>query len=150
MNWNEIKVDHKKIYPENRITVFMMDTESGKPATHWVDKAYENYEFKKECMFNCYITIDLTDSYNAQKIDHDVTEIEHYFRTNLREVGVCHLIARITTDVGMHIELYVDDVENAINKFNELEEDPHRLVNFDCEISDDEEWVNVSEILIAK
>ena len=41
----------------------------------------------------------------------------------------------------------MDDVEKAIHKFNELEENADRLVNFSCEISDDENWENVDEIL---
>lgn len=147
MNWEEIRLDNKKIYPANSITVFLMNTESGKPATHWVDKAYKNYTFKKECMFNCYITVDLTDDFNAQKQNLDITDIEKYFTTNLREVCICHIVARITTDSGINLELYVDDIENAINKFNELEDDADRLVKFGCEINDDENWKNVYEIL---
>ena len=147
MNWKEIKLDDKEIYPENSITVFMMETESGKHTTHWVDKAYKNYKFKKECMFNCYITVDFTDDFNSQKQNIDVTEIENYFKNKLREVCVCHIVARITTDTGINLELYVDNVENAINKFNELEEGTDRLVSFSCEINDDEDWENVYEIL---
>lgn len=147
MNWEAIKSDAQKIYPANSITVFMMNTESGKPATHWVDKAYKNYPFKNECMFNCYISVDLTDEWNAQKQDLDVSDIENYFTSNLRAVCVCHIVARITTDNGLNIELYVDDVEKAINQLNELEEDANRLIHFSCEISDDENWENVAEIL---
>lgn len=144
MNWEEIKLDKKRIYPKNSITVFMMNTESGKPATHWVDKAYKNYEFKNECMFNCYITVDLTDVFNSQKENID---IEKYFTTKLREVCVCHLVARITTNTGINLELYVDDVEKVVNKLNEIEETKNRLVNFNCEINDDENWENVEGIL---
>jgi hypothetical protein len=147
MNWEEIKLDKKKIYPTNKITIFMMNTESGKPATHWVDIAYKNYGFKNECMFNCYITVDLTDEFNSKKQNLDIVEIENYFKMQLRGVCVCHIVARITTDIGINLELYVDNVENAINKFNELEEDANRLVNFSCEINDDENWENVDEIL---
>jgi hypothetical protein len=147
MNWEDIKVNNEKIYPVNSITVFMMDTESGKPATHWVDKAYKNYPYKKECMFNCLITVDLTDDLNANKPNLDIADIEEYFTAKLREVCVCHIVARITTDTGINLELYVDDVEKAINRLNELEEDTDRRVNFDCEITDDENWGNVDGIL---
>lgn len=147
MNWEEVKLDNRKVYPTNSITIFMMDTENGKPATHWVDKAYKNYEFKGECMFNCYVSIDLTDDFNSQKEDLDFAEIEAYFTTQLRKVCVCHLVARITTDTGINLELYVDNVEDAINKFNEIEQDANRLVNFNCEINDDENWENVAGIL---
>ncbi len=147
MNWEDIKSDHKKVYPANSITVFMMDTENGKAATHWVDEAYKNYEFKAECMFNCYVTVDFTDGFNSQKEIPDIAEIEKYFTEKLREVCVCHLVARITTDTGINLELYVDNVDHAIKKFNEIEEDALRLVNFSCEITDDENWQNVEEIL---
>lgn len=147
MNWKEIKLVNEKVYPANSITVFMMDTESGVPATHWVDKAYTNYAFKNECMYNCYITVDFTDDFNQLKQPLDNAEVEKYFTTKLREVCICHHVARITSDSGINLELYVDDVESALKKFNELEEDSERLVNFDCEINDDPEWVNVAEIL---
>ncbi len=147
MNWEEIKSDSQKVYPASSITLFMMDTESGKPATHWVDKAYKNYAFKEECMFNCYVSIDLTDEFNVQKKDLDFADIEEYFTTKLREVGICHIVARITTDIGLNLELYVDNVENSIDKFNEIEDDPNRLVNFNCEIRDDADWENVEGLL---
>lgn len=147
MNWKEIKLVDQKVYPANSITVFMMDTATGVPATHWVDKAYTNYAYKEECMFNCYITVDFTDEFNQLKQPLDNAELEKYFTNNLREVCVCHHIARITTDNGISLELYVDDVEAAIKKFNELESDQARLVNFNCEINDDPEWNNVAELL---
>jgi len=151
MDWNEIKADNQQIYPPNSITLFLMDTESGLPGTCWVDKAYADYPYKKECMFNCYISVDLlNDEFNLQKKDLDYADIEDYFTTQLREVSVCHIVARITTDNGIAIELYTDDVERVIQKLNEIESDKNRLVNFNCEIYDDESWDNVSNLLIEE
>ncbi|OPB87470.1 DUF695 domain-containing protein [Elizabethkingia ursingii] len=151
MDWNEIKADNQQIYPPNSITLFLMDTESGLPGTCWVDKAYADYPYKKECMFNCYISVDLlNDEFNLQKKDLDYADIEDYFTTQLREVSVCHIVARITTDNGIAIELYADDVERVIQKLNEIESDKNRLVNFNCEIYDDENWDNVSNLLIEE
>ena len=147
MNWEEIKASNQHVYPATSITVFIMDTASGKPTTHWVDKAYQNYPYKNECMFNCLITVDLTDDFNSAKPQLDIADIENYFTVQLRSVCVCHLVARITTDNGINLELYVDDVENAIAKLNELEADVERFVEFDCEIQDDADWENVAEIL---
>jgi len=45
------------------------------------------------------------------------------------------------------IELYIDDVERVIHKLNEIESDENRLVNFNCEICDDENWDNVASLL---
>ena len=151
MDWNEIKAGNQQIYPPNSITLFLMDTESGLPGTCWVDKAYVDYPYKKECMFNCYISVDLlNDKFNLQKKDLDYADIEDYFTTQLREVSVCHIVARITTDNGIAIELYIDDVERIIQKLNEIESDKNRLVNFNCEIYDDENWDNVSNLLIEE
>jgi len=151
MDWNEIKADNQQIYPPNSITLFLMDTESGLPGTCWVDKAYADYPYKKECMFNCYISVDLlNDEFNLQKKDLDYADIEDYFTTQLREISVCHIVARITTDNGIAIELYTDDVERVIQKLNEIESDKNRLVNFNCEIYDDESWDNVSNLLIEE
>jgi hypothetical protein len=147
MHWEEIKSDNQQVYPTSSLSIFMMPTESGKPATHWVDKAYQNYPFKKECPFNCYVSIDFTEDFNTQKEQLDIVEIENYFRNQLRSVCVCHLIARVTTDNGINLELYVDNVEQAIEKLNEMEADINRLVDFNCEINDDENWDNVAEIL---
>ncbi|PUB27550.1 hypothetical protein C8J95_109130 [Elizabethkingia sp. YR214] len=151
MEWNEIKADNQKIYPPNSITLFLMDTESGLPGTCWVDKAYADYSYKKECMFNCYISVDLlNDEFNLQKKDLDYADVEDYFTTQLREVSVCHIVARITTDTGIAIELYADDLERVIQKLNEIESDENRLVNFSCEIYDDENWDNVSNLLVEE
>ena len=151
MDWNEIKADNQQIYPPNSIPLFLMDTESGLPGTCWVDKAYADYPYKKECMFNCYISVDLlNDEFNLQKKDLDYADIEDYFTTQLREVSVCHIVARITTDNGIAIELYADDVERIIQKLNEIESDKNRLANFNCEIYDDENWDNISNLLIEE
>lgn len=144
MNWDAIKQNTSEVYPKHSITIFTMNTETGKPATCWVDKGYKDYKYKKECMYNCFISVDLTNEFNAKKEGLDFADIEDFFTTKLREACICHIIARITTAKGLNIELYIDDVEKGIEKFNEIENDPGRLVNFDCEISDDEDWDNVS------
>lgn len=146
MSWNEIKTDNKKIYPSESITLFMMETNSGKTATHWVDKAYENYAFKKECMYNCFVEVHFTNEKNSTEEIIDIAEIEDLFKTKLRKVCVCHIIARITTDQGINIEYYVDDVEKAIATFNQIEDELDSSFSFSCEISDDEDWGNVAEL----
>ncbi|MHA7607360.1 hypothetical protein ACV0BM_000695 [Elizabethkingia meningoseptica] len=99
-------------------------------------------------MFNCYISVDLlNDKFNLRNNDLDYAAIEDYFTAQLREVCVCHIIARITTDSGIAIELYVDDVERVIQKLNKIESNENRLVNFNCEICDDENWDNVASLL---
>ena len=80
----------------------------------------------------------------------DYSDIENYFTTQLREVSVCHIVARITTDTGIAIELYADDLERVIQKLNKIESDENRLVNFSCEIYDDENWDNVSNLLVEE
>jgi hypothetical protein len=148
---NLVKVFNVFTLFNNSNIVILMDTESGLPGTCWVDKAYADYPYKKECMFNCYISVDLlNDEFNLQKKDLDYADIEDYFTTQLREVSVCHIVARITTDNGIAIELYADDVERIIQKLNEIESDKNRLVNFNCEIYDDESWDNVSNLLIEE
>lgn len=147
MNWNEIKKDKDKVYPAHSITLFMMNTETGKPATCWVDKGYRDYPYKNQCMYNCFISIDLSTEFNSRKKELDFADIEDYFVTKLREACICHIVARITTVKGLNLELYVDDVESALAKFNEIENDPDRLINFDCEITDDENWENVKNLL---
>lgn len=144
MNWNDIKTDNQKVYPTESITVFMMDTDSGKPETHWVNKGYEQYAYKKQCPFNCFVTVDFNDDFNATNLTLDVAEIEALFKNKLREVCVCHIVARTTTDTGINIEYYIDDVERAIAKFTEIEQAENQVISFDCEIIEDEDWDNVA------
>ncbi|SHG87434.1 DUF695 domain-containing protein [Pedobacter caeni] len=147
MTWEEVKMDTQKVYPKSSITVFLMDTEQGKPATHWVDKAYKDYSYKRFCPFNCLVSIDLSDRFNVSKANIDTVEIENYFKEELRKVCVCHLLARVTTDNGFDLELYLDDVEEALKKFRTLENDPDRLLNFNCEITEDNDWENIEGLL---
>lgn len=147
MTWEEVKTDSQKVYPQSSITVFLMDTEQGKPATHWVDKAYKEYSYKEFCPFNCLVSIDLGDAFNVSKGNMDIVEVENYFKDELRKVCVCHLLARVTTDHGFDIELYVDDVERALEKFEELAQNPGRLLNFNCEITEDSDWENIEGLL---
>lgn len=147
MDWEEIKKDNQKIYPENSMTTFIMNTEKGNSATHWVDKAYKDYSYKSYCPYNCLITVNLSNEFNLNKSDLDIESVEKYFKDELRKVCVCHFLARITTEDGFNLELYVDDVENALDKLTELESDPNRAVNFDCEITDDREWETIGVLL---
>lgn len=146
MCWEEIKLDHNIVYPNTEIVEFLMETDEGNMETHWVDRGYDNYAYKKECKYNCMVVVDITDDYNSKKDDHDIVTIENYFNKRLKAVCTAHFIARITTDNGITLEFYVDDVQSAITTLNKMKKDKYKLVNFNCDITDDENWTNVEEL----
>ncbi|WP_407404764.1 DUF695 domain-containing protein [Chryseobacterium sp.] len=146
MTWEEIKLDQNSVYPKNEITEFVMEVDNGNLETHWVDKAYAHYAHKKNCKYNFLVLIDVTDEYNSKKDNHDIIKIEKYFDKKLKAACVCHFVARITTDNGMNLEFYIDDVQSAINVLNDIKRNNNRLVDFNCDITDDENWTNVEEL----
>lgn len=146
VNWEEIKKTDK-VYPPNSISILMLKTDSGKPGTGWVDKAYDKYPHKKYCPHNFLIMVDLTDSIAENNPDLDMGTIEDFFVDELRKVCVAHIVARVVTDNGMNIEMYLELQEPAMKHLQTILDNPNRLVSFSCEVNEDPKWTAVSGLM---
>ncbi len=146
VNWEEIKKTDK-VYPANSISLLMLNTDSGKPGTAWVDKGYDKYPYKKFCPYNFLIMVDLTDSIAKGNLNLDMETIEDFFVDELRKVCVAHIVARVVTDKGMNIEMYLELQEPAMNHLQTILENPNRLVSFNCEVNDDPNWTAISGLM---
>ena len=134
INWNSIKLSDGA-YPQNSISLVVTQTEDGKPATGWIDMAYIDYKYKKYCPFNLQFSIEYKGSEEP-----DVTTIEDYFIDALRKGCIVHPVARIATDFGFIMDLYVDDPEFASSTLTKLYENPNKIVEFGCGFNHDPAW----------
>lgn len=144
---NEWEQSSGNVYPQNSISLLMLETESGKPATAWVDNAYHDYKYKNYCPYNFLLTIDLTDEIATRNENIDMGMVEDYFVSEVRKICIAHIVARVPTDVGMNIEMYVEELNPAMGHLKEIFESDTRLVTFGCEINQDPEWKAVEGLM---
>ncbi|MEO0897169.1 MAG: hypothetical protein AAFY71_12265 [Bacteroidota bacterium] len=142
INWDELRLT-KEVYPANSISIVMTQSESGKPATGWVDLGYKEYEYKKYCPFNLQFNIWIDDSTPE---DLDMGTIEDYFSEILKKQCVVHPVARVATDFGMIMDLYIDNPEFAQTTLAELSESDKKLVEFGCGFNHDPKWKEYNRI----
>ncbi len=140
---SKVKIDWEKIrlteivYPSNSISIIITQTESGKPATGWVDLGYKEYPYKQYCPFNLQFNIWL-DETTPEGLD--MGTIEDYFTNILKKECVSHCVSRVATDFGMIMDLYIDNPEFAQKILGELSESTDKLVEFGCGFNHDPEW----------
>jgi hypothetical protein len=142
VNWVELRLT-EEVYPANSISVFMTQSESGKPATGWVDLAYKEYAYKNYCPYNLQFNIWIDESTPE---DLDMGTIEDYFTNILKKECVVHAVARVVTDFGMIMDLYIDNPEFAQIKLGELSESNDKLVEFGCGFNHDPKWKEYNRI----
>jgi len=91
--------------------------------------------------------VDLTDDISQKNPDLDFHTIEEFFINELRKICVAHIVARVVTDKGINIEMYLEFLEPALKHLKRILEDPNRIVSFDCLVSKDPEWKAVSQLM---
>lgn len=134
-----------ELYPQNSFSVVMVKTDSGKPATGWVDLAYVDYKFKKCCPFNLQFSIEIIENETESK-GIEFKTIENYFIDELKKGCITHLVARVATDFGFIMDVYIDNVEFATKKLSEMYADQNRLVEFGCGFNKDPKWKEYNRI----
>ncbi len=145
-DWKEVKKT-AKVYPPNSIAVLMLKTNSGKPGTAWVDKGYDKYPYKRFCPYNFLIMVDLTDNIAKSNPNLDMGAIEDFFIDELRKVCVAHIVARVVTDKGMNLEMYLEFKEPTMTHLQTILNNPNRPVSFNYEVTDDPNWEAVSGLM---
>lgn len=133
------------LYPKNSISVVMVQTDSGKPATGWIDLAYMDYKYKKCCPFNLQFNVEISEK-ESESEELDFGTIEDYFINELKKGCVTHTVARVATDFGFIMDIYVDNSEFASKKLNEMYEDENKLVEFGCGFNHDPKWKEYNRI----
>ena len=146
INWEEVKKTDK-VYPPNSISLLMLKTDGGKSGTGWVDKAYNIYAYKEFCPYNFLIMVDLTDNIAESNPNLDMATIEDFFVNELRTICIAHIVARVVTDVGINIEMYLELQEPAIKHLQTILDNPKRFVSFSCEVNEDPKWTAVSGLM---
>ena len=155
IDWDQIKQDVSKVHPKREIVIYTLSSING-TSLAWVNVSYSNYQYRKFCRFCVEIEIELgekdkktldLDEYKMQlelggignkKLDFD--SIENYFADKL--FGNCTALVLYinTTEKGFEIEIYVDNLEKATDRLNEMKFDTNRIFNFDFKITEDENW----------
>lgn len=143
-DWDTVKTS-KDVYPKNAFTILMVQTESGKPATGWVDLAYKDYPFKRNCSFNLQFTVEI-DETDSNGNELDMGTVEDYFKDILQKGCIAHAVARVATDFGFIMDFYVDDATYASDTLAKLYDDPNKLVEFGCGFHKDPKWKEYKRI----
>lgn len=146
INWEETKLSGDA-YPANSISILRVKTKTGKSATGWVNKTYNQYIYKEFCPWHFLITIDLDDSIVINNPDLDMGAIQSFFVNGLRKAGVAHIVARMVTDDGMNIDMYVENDQPAMEYLDKIIADPARLVSFKYAVTKDPEWQAVNHLM---
>lgn len=137
--------DSPDLYPQHSISVVMVQTDTGKLATGWVDLAYVDYKYKKCFPFNLQFNIEISAD-QAESDQLDFGTIEDYFINELKKGCITHPVARVATDFGFIMDIYVDNAEFASQKLTEMYEDPNKLVEFGCGFNKDPKWKEYKRI----
>ncbi len=145
VDWNVVK-QTTAVYPQNSFSLVMGKTDNGKVATGWINLAYKDYNFKKFCPYNFQLSIEI-DNNKSQQVD--IEYVENYFIDKLQKVCIVHAVSRMMIDDGMIMDFYIDNVDLAEKTFNELYQDPTKLVEFGCAINFDPRWEEYVRILTA-
>jgi hypothetical protein len=138
-------INSMDLYPQNSISILMVQTDTRKAATGWVDLAYEDYKYKKCCPFNLQFNIEISDN-NIKSEEFDYGTIEDYFINELKKGCITHPVARVASDFGFIMDIYIDNAQFASKKLSEMYEDPNKLVEFGCEFNEDPNWKEYSRI----
>lgn len=146
IDWEEIKLSGSP-YPVNSISILRVKTNNGKSATGWVNKTYNQYIYKEFCPWHFLITIDLDDSIVINNPDLDMGTIQSFFVDGLRKAGIAHIVARMVTDDGMNIDMYVENDQSSMKLLDKIIADPARLVSFKYEVTKDPKWEAVNHLM---
>jgi hypothetical protein len=146
VNWLDIKATDK-VYPNHAIAVLMLKTRSGKPATGWLDKSYHQYEHKRFSPFNLLIKVTLHQQFAESAAATGMDAIQDFFITEVRRVSIAHMVARIVTDEGMNLEIYLEHKQPVIEHLDQLKDHPELYESFTYEINKDRKWTAVSRLM---
>jgi hypothetical protein len=146
INWEEIR-ETEIVYPKSSVSLLALSDLNGEVLTGWIDLAYEAYEFKKYCPVNFLIKIDLTDEIAAQNPDLDMGYIEDFILEESRKFGIAHMVARLTTDKGMNIEMYADNAQKVLEHLWAISQDTDRLFTFEIDANKDAKWSAFSQLV---
>lgn len=142
LDWDTIR-STEGVYPSNSISLLMTETETGKPATGWLDLAYKDYPYKKYCPYNLQFSVEVDESRSE---DLDMGTIEDFFRDLLKKECVVHVVARVTTDFGMIMDMYIDNPEFAQATLVDLNEREDKWIEFGCGFKYDPKWKEYKRI----
>ena len=146
INWDESKLSGDA-YPVNSISILRVKTNNGKSATGWVNKTYSQYIYKEFCPWHISILIDLNDPIVINNPDLDMGTIQSFFVDGLRKAGIAHIVARMLTDDGMKIDMYVENDQPAIKLLDKIIAAPTRLVSFEYKVTNDPQWEAVNHFM---
>ena len=141
-NWEDVK-HSEQVYPINTISLLSIKTENVELTTGWIDKGYDEYEFKKCCPYNFLITIHCKENNS----NADLLVIENCFADTLREVCIAHMIARVVSKDNVSIEMYVDDKAAAEEQLKIIQKDTSLNFSFEWEVTHDPKWKLVKGLM---
>lgn len=146
VDWLAIKATDK-VYPYHAISILKLKTKSGKAATGWLDKSYKEYEYKRFSPYNFLVKVSLHQQSAETDAAIDMEAIQHYFITEVRRVSIAHMVARIVTDEGMNLEIYLEQKQPVIEHLDQLKDNPALFKSFTYEINKDPRWTAISGLM---
>jgi len=146
VDWLAIKATDK-VYPNHAISILKLKTRSGKLATGWVDKSYDEYQYKRFSPYNLLIKVSLPKQSAETATAFDMEVIQHFFITEIRRVSIAHVVARLVTDEGIKLEIYLEYKQPVIEHLDNLKDNPALFDSFTYEVNKDPRWTAVNGLM---
>ncbi len=146
VDWLAIKATDK-VYPNHAASILMLKTKSGKSATGWLDKSYHQYEYKRFSPYNLLVRVSLPRQRTEHSAAIDMEVVQLFFITEIRRVSIAHIVARIVTDEGMNLEIYLEQKQPVIEHLDQLKDNTTLFDSFTYEINKDPRWTAVSGLM---
>ena len=124
-------------YPTGNFQVFQYETESGMLSTGWTNDAYTNFKQKKLYPIKFVIKVNLI---NFKDDEMAMDEIEEFFDSKLKNIGIAHFLTRYVTDLGLNMVFYTGENKEFEDELSELQKKNKLNIHFEFIKYKDPKW----------
>lgn len=142
--WNSVKKS-SHLYPAGPMVTLKIKSTDGRLLSGWVNSGYKKYAHRQFCAYNFLINV----TYPGAALSHtetDMETVEQYFRSQLQNVCVSHMVARLATIEGLNLEMYLEDATAGKAALQKMANNPYNFFSFTYEYHFDPDWEAVSGI----
>jgi len=130
-------------YPSGNMSIFQYETKSGMLYTGWKDDAYADFKQKSSYPIKFVIKVNLTDFKNDEIA---MDEIEEFFDSKLKNIGIAHFLTRYVTDLGLNMIFYTGENKEFEDELSELQKKNKLDIRFEYIKYRDPKWKTANTI----
>lgn len=130
-------------YPSGNILIFQYKTKSGMLSTGWKDDGYTDFKQKSSYPIKFVIKVNLIDFKNDEIA---MDEIEEFFDSKLKNIGVAHFLTRYVTDLGLDMIFYTGENKEFEDELSVLQKKNKLNIRFEFIKYRDPKWKTANTI----